>query len=333
MLLTRIVVFLIQAKAYRSSARPFRIDARSFVGAHQLELTDVRASAPTCKRLNENQYTCCYLHETHSRTQHTRLGVMLKNVREFRLHTRMHRIQFKRTLCFSFDAHNDEPRISTILHFARTIHPISSPKLLQAGSTMNKSEMQPETSNLCGLAELLQLAQRLNIDVAAIGGVKNHTRLTRLRSAKIILIAVFCLASILSVPYLCMSYGDCYLNVPTQLQGAFRPVQDCDFCVGHSQIARVANIAPEDFERLYAYNARPVIVTDATSNWTALEVWQMCNGIDIQMDINSQPQSFRRHSTTGFSGTSMRRRDARIASSTASSFRTDPSALAASTKR
>lgn len=136
--------------------------------------------------------------------------------------------------------------------------------------------MQPETPNLCVLAELLRTAERLNIDVAAIEGVKNHFRLTRLRSAKVILFAVFCLTCILFVPYSCMSYADCYLNVPTQLQGAFRPVQECEFCVGHGQhVERIANIAPEDFERLYAYSARPVIVTDATGNWSALEVREM----------------------------------------------------------
>lgn len=37
-------------------------------------------------------------------------------------------------------------------------------------------------------------------------------------------------------------------------------------------IARVSAISPQEFAERYAYSATPVIVEDATKNWTALEV-------------------------------------------------------------
>lgn len=40
-----------------------------------------------------------------------------------------------------------------------------------------------------------------------------------------------------------------------------------------SEVVRISGTSPDDFERDFAYRARPVIVTDATANWTALSVF------------------------------------------------------------
>ncbi|XP_001842132.2 uncharacterized protein LOC6031319 [Culex quinquefasciatus] len=67
---------------------------------------------------------------------------------------------------------------------------------------------------------------------------------------------------------------DCILEMPSQLQKAFRPPpESCNFCAGIRSVPRVSNVDPDDFERRYAYGAGPVIVTDATANWTAPEVF------------------------------------------------------------
>ncbi|XP_019565040.3 uncharacterized protein LOC109433105 [Aedes albopictus] len=64
---------------------------------------------------------------------------------------------------------------------------------------------------------------------------------------------------------------DCILGMPQQLQKAFRPPEICNFCREVRDVPRLANVDPNEFERNYAYAGGPVIVTDATANWTATE--------------------------------------------------------------
>uniref|UniRef100_A0A182NTF7 Cupin-like domain-containing protein n=1 Tax=Anopheles dirus TaxID=7168 RepID=A0A182NTF7_9DIPT len=65
---------------------------------------------------------------------------------------------------------------------------------------------------------------------------------------------------------------DCILTMPSQLQKAFRPPESCGFCRSvHGTVPRLANVSPVEFARDYAYRGGPVIVTDATANWTAVE--------------------------------------------------------------
>uniref|UniRef100_A0A182QY81 Cupin-like domain-containing protein n=1 Tax=Anopheles farauti TaxID=69004 RepID=A0A182QY81_9DIPT len=65
---------------------------------------------------------------------------------------------------------------------------------------------------------------------------------------------------------------DCILTMPSQLQKAFRPPESCGFCRSvHGTVPRLANVDPAEFARDYAYRGGPVIVTDATTNWTAME--------------------------------------------------------------
>ena len=60
--------------------------------------------------------------------------------------------------------------------------------------------------------------------------------------------------------------------MPQLLRYAFRPAENCNFCQNVVQVERVRQISPQVFAEKYAYNAKPVIVEDATQNWTALEV-------------------------------------------------------------
>ncbi|XP_053677194.1 uncharacterized protein LOC128727324 [Anopheles nili] len=65
---------------------------------------------------------------------------------------------------------------------------------------------------------------------------------------------------------------DCILTMPAQLQKAFRPPESCGFCREvHGTVPRLANVSPDEFRRDHAYRGGPVIVTDATTNWTAVE--------------------------------------------------------------
>lgn len=69
------------------------------------------------------------------------------------------------------------------------------------------------------------------------------------------------------------SGGKCLIAMPNSLSHAFRPPEDCGFCRNVSQVNRISNISPEEFEKYYAYSGKPVVVSDATTNWTALDVF------------------------------------------------------------
>lgn len=60
--------------------------------------------------------------------------------------------------------------------------------------------------------------------------------------------------------------------MPQIMRYSFRPPENCNFCQNVDHIARVSAITPQEFAEHYAYSATPVIVEDATHNWTALEV-------------------------------------------------------------
>ncbi|CAH2071921.1 unnamed protein product, partial [Iphiclides podalirius] len=84
-------------------------------------------------------------------------------------------------------------------------------------------------------------------------------------------IAPFIIA--LSVWWVYSKYASerCALEVPPTSLTLFRPPEDCSMCVDVDDIQRLANITPEEFEELYAYGTKPVIVTDATANWLAMK--------------------------------------------------------------
>lgn len=65
----------------------------------------------------------------------------------------------------------------------------------------------------------------------------------------------------------------CLVDMTGDFMDIVRPPIDCRFCEGVTQIDRVSNITPEMFERKYAYSGQPVIVEDATTNWTAMGVY------------------------------------------------------------
>ena len=65
----------------------------------------------------------------------------------------------------------------------------------------------------------------------------------------------------------------CLLRTSEELLSFFRPPTECDFCVGVTSIEKISHISPEAFESKYGYTGRPVVITDATKNWTAIETF------------------------------------------------------------
>ncbi|XP_020812913.1 uncharacterized protein LOC110187784 [Drosophila serrata] len=66
---------------------------------------------------------------------------------------------------------------------------------------------------------------------------------------------------------------NCALSLPRTLRYALRPPESCYFCENIKHVPRLQNISPQEFEQKFAYSAAPVIVSDATQNWTAVSLF------------------------------------------------------------
>lgn len=61
--------------------------------------------------------------------------------------------------------------------------------------------------------------------------------------------------------------------MPSDFDKIFRKPDDCSFCEGISSGIRISNLNSDEFEEKYAYSGQVVVVTDATKNWTAIDVF------------------------------------------------------------
>jgi len=64
---------------------------------------------------------------------------------------------------------------------------------------------------------------------------------------------------------------DCLVASDSLLVTLFRPPVNCRICHGLTHIDHVSRLSRELFEERYAYSGRPVIITDAMANWSALQ--------------------------------------------------------------
>ncbi|XP_034943563.1 uncharacterized protein [Chelonus insularis] len=70
-----------------------------------------------------------------------------------------------------------------------------------------------------------------------------------------------------------LQYQKCLIDSPDIFRKIFRPAEDCSMCLGVQQVEKISNIDPDVFEERYAYSGMPVVITDATKNWTASKVF------------------------------------------------------------
>ncbi|XP_043264834.1 uncharacterized protein LOC122404702 [Colletes gigas] len=68
-------------------------------------------------------------------------------------------------------------------------------------------------------------------------------------------------------------HDKCLAELPSFTQKIFRPAEDCSICRDVQQVDRISNVVPGTFEERYAYSGRPVVITDAMTNWTAPRVF------------------------------------------------------------
>ncbi|XP_074109984.1 bifunctional arginine demethylase and lysyl-hydroxylase JMJD6 [Cotesia typhae] len=70
-----------------------------------------------------------------------------------------------------------------------------------------------------------------------------------------------------------LQFQKCLIEPPDIFQKIFRPAEDCSMCQSIQQVEKLANIDPDFFEQRYAYSGKPVVITDATVNWTAAQLF------------------------------------------------------------
>ncbi|XP_050681164.1 uncharacterized protein LOC126976698 isoform X2 [Leptidea sinapis] len=58
-------------------------------------------------------------------------------------------------------------------------------------------------------------------------------------------------------------------------------------CTGVTNVTRLQSISPEEFEEYFAYSTQPVIVTDATAGWKALQEFSFKFFVDFYSNVSS----------------------------------------------
>lgn len=127
--------------------------------------------------------------------------------------------------------------------------------------------------NVERVRKLIRKVEKFNIDVTTLSAIRESPAF-RL-PWKSILLGVGLLLTIIvtTCTWQSIHSANCLISMPNALSHAFRKPESCDFCRNISEIVRIDNIPPDEFERQFAYTARPVIITDATINWTASQVF------------------------------------------------------------
>lgn len=142
-------------------------------------------------------------------------------------------------------------------------------------SKSSLSFVKMASENVKKLKAIIEKANKSNINIQRLQAVENNltpSSLSLFRLFLLIPIAFGFIVFIYSKSWL-NDEKKCWIPLPDSLSHAFRPPEDCDFCRNITEADRVSNILPKEFQEKYAYNAKPVVITDATINWTALDVF------------------------------------------------------------
>lgn len=70
-----------------------------------------------------------------------------------------------------------------------------------------------------------------------------------------------------------LEHEQCLVDVADVVMDMVRPPVDCRICRGITSVDVVSKLSPEVFENKYAYSGHPVVVTDATKDWSAIKAF------------------------------------------------------------
>lgn len=151
-------------------------------------------------------------------------------------------------------------------------------KIYKLSVETRPSEHSDMVDEKLSLDQLLKRCQKLGINIQDLPAIRNNRELIATRRKQLLVV----LGSVLAVVFYCSrgifyhEVEDCLISMPDQLSKAFRPAENCAFCSNVTAVVKLANLTPDEFERDFAYSGVPVIITDATVNWTAVEVCEYC---------------------------------------------------------
>ncbi|XP_012261608.2 uncharacterized protein LOC105689271 [Athalia rosae] len=129
------------------------------------------------------------------------------------------------------------------------------------------------------LFEILMNLEKVGLTTRAKSHLKAYASLRKVKflpSKKHLIVVLLLFVAVLyrNKNYLCPSRRDkCLVDIPSAVHQIFRPPEDCSMCLDIQQVDKVSKIDPAHFEVRYAYSGRPVVITDATTNWTAPKVF------------------------------------------------------------
>lgn len=130
-----------------------------------------------------------------------------------------------------------------------------------------------EDDHTTNLRKLLITARSEKIDLRTLPVIKSNLNI-KIINCKAVIIVIGVILTILSI-YVNKNLisEECALELPSELSKIFRPPENCKFCANVTEVDRISSVLPDEFEQKYAYSGLPVIVTDATKTWTALETF------------------------------------------------------------
>ncbi|XP_011298259.1 uncharacterized protein [Fopius arisanus] len=92
--------------------------------------------------------------------------------------------------------------------------------------------------------------------------------------------------------FLAHQHQKCLVGTPNVFQRIFRPAEDCSVCQDVQQVEKLADVELEVFEERYAYSGRPVVITDATNDWSAMKVFSFAFFKSLYEDQDANCQFF-----------------------------------------
>ncbi|XP_008207611.1 uncharacterized protein LOC100119666 [Nasonia vitripennis] len=162
-------------------------------------------------------------------------------------------------------------------------------------SSSSKSPDQLSQELISILAKLAELGLNSRIEAVKFGRVyfklKKSSWKRRGCFAIGFLLAVF-LGFAARSQFRSLRFEKCLIEQPSFARQLFRPAEDCSICKDVQQVEKISNVDPRDFEERYAYSGRPVVVTDAAANWTAMESFSFAFLRELYKDQEANCQFF-----------------------------------------
>lgn len=123
------------------------------------------------------------------------------------------------------------------------------------------------------LKNLLVRSRTEKVDLRTLPCIKTNLKIKILNFKFVVIVLGVTLSTLSVYVKMYLSSASCVLELPSELSKMFRSPENCNFCENVTEVDRIANISPDEFERKYAYTGIPVIVTDGTSTWSSLKTF------------------------------------------------------------